>query len=87
MKHLESVEEKMTALQSAHTSHLEKMNGEATEMAEAAGVLSQSFNGVQQGLNGLNMVLTSLGEKQVLIQQVEAPRKRWGLFGNSKRVR
>ncbi|MCA9004662.1 MAG: MotA/TolQ/ExbB proton channel family protein [Planctomycetaceae bacterium] len=87
MKHLESVEEKMTALQSAHTSHLEKMNGEATEMTEAAGALSQSFNGVQQGLNGLNTVLTNLGEKQVLIQQVEAPRKRWGLFGNSKRVR
>ncbi|HBL42971.1 MAG TPA: hypothetical protein DDZ90_06205 [Planctomycetaceae bacterium] len=87
IRHLESVEEKMTALQSAHTSHLEKMNGEATEMAEAAGVLSQSFNGVQQGLNGLNTVLMNLGEKQVLIQQVEAPRKRWGLFGNSKRVR
>lgn len=77
----------MTELQAAHTSHLEKMNGEATEMAEAAGVLTQSFNGVQQGLNGLNTVLTNLGEKQVLIQQVEAPRKRWGLFGNSRKVR
>lgn len=87
VKQLESVEEKMTELQAAHTSHLEKMNGEATEMAEAAGVLTQSFNGVQQGLNGLNTVLTNLGEKQVLIQQVEAPRKRWGLFGNSRKVR
>ncbi|QDT29433.1 MotA/TolQ/ExbB proton channel family protein [Gimesia panareensis] len=87
VKQLESVEEKMTALQAAHTAHLEKMNGEATEMAEAAGTLSQSFNGVQQGLNGLNTVLTNLGEKQVLIQQVEAPRKRWGLFGNSRKVR
>ncbi|MFG0240800.1 MAG: hypothetical protein ACF8CY_07105, partial [Gimesia chilikensis] len=87
VKQLEAVEEKMTELQTAHTSHLEKMNGEATEMAEAAGVLTQSFNGVQQGLNGLNTVLTNLGEKQVLIQQVEAPRKRWGLFGNSRKVR
>lgn len=87
IKQLETVEEKMTELQSAHTAHLEKMNGEATEMAEAAGVLSQSFNGVQQGLNGLNTVLTNLGEKQVLIQQVEAPRKRWGLFGNSRNSR
>jgi len=87
MKQLESVEEKMTELQAAHTSHLEKMNGEASEMAEAAGVLSQSFHGVQDGLNGLNTVLTNLGEKQVLIQQVEAPRKRWGLFGNSRKVR
>lgn len=87
VKQLETVEEKMTEIQSAHAVNLEKMNGEATEMAEAAGVLTQSFNGVQQGLNGLNTVLTDLGEKQVLIQQVEAPRKRWGLFGNSRRAR
>ncbi|MEQ9068407.1 MAG: MotA/TolQ/ExbB proton channel family protein, partial [Gimesia chilikensis] len=87
VKQLETVEGKLTELQAAHTSHLEQMNGEATEMAEAAGVLTQSFNGVQQGLNGLNTVLTNLGEKQVLIQQVEAPRKRWGLFGNSRKVR
>lgn len=87
IKQLETVEEKMTALQSAQTGQLEKMNGEASEMAEAAEVLTQSFNGVQQGLTGLNTVLSDLGEKQVLIQQVEAPRKRWGLFGNSRKVR
>jgi len=87
VEQMESVEQKMTELQAAHVTHLEQMNGEATEMAEAAGVLSQSFNGVQQGLNGLNTVLSDLGEKQVLIQQVEAPRKGWGLFGSSRKVR
>jgi len=56
VEQMESVEQKMTELQAAHVTHLEQMNGEATEMAEAAGVLSQSFNGVQQGLNGLNTV-------------------------------
>tara|TARA_R110002111_G_scaffold248400_1_gene312003 strand:+ start:5588 stop:7090 length:1503 start_codon:yes stop_codon:yes gene_type:complete len=87
VEQMEAVEQKMTDLQAAHAANLEKMNGGATEMTEAAGVLSQSFNGVQQGLNGLNTVLSDLGEKQVLIQQVEMPRKRWGLFGSSRKVR
>lgn len=87
VEQLETVQEKITELQSAEATHLEKLNGESNEMAEAAVVLSQSFNGVQQGLNGLNTVLSDLGEKQVLIQQVEAPSKRWSLFGGSRKAR
>lgn len=87
MEQMEAVQLKMTELQSEQVTRMEKMNGETSEVAEAAEVLSQSFNGVQQGLNGLNTVLADLGEKQVLIQQVEAPRKKWGLFGSSRKVR
>lgn len=87
MEQMETVQQKMTELQSEQVTHLEKMNGDANEISEAAEVLSQSFNGVQQGLNGLNTVLAELGEKQVLIQQVEAPRKKWGFFGSSRKVR
>ncbi|MFK7779414.1 MAG: MotA/TolQ/ExbB proton channel family protein [Gimesia sp.] len=86
VEQMETVEQKMSELQSAHAENLEKMNGDASEMVEAADVLSQSFNGVQQGLNGLNTVLSDLGEKQILIQQVEPPRKKWGFFGGSRKV-
>lgn len=87
VEQLETVQQKITDLQSAEATHLEKMNGDSNEMAEAAAVLTQSFNGVQQGLNGLNSVLSDLGEKQVLVQQVEAPGKRWSLFGGSRKAR
>ncbi len=87
VEQMETVEQKMSELQSAHTENLEKINGDASGMTEAADNLSQSFSGVQQGLNGLNSVLSDLGEKQVLIQQVEAPRKGWGFFGGSRKVR
>ncbi|WP_298869283.1 MotA/TolQ/ExbB proton channel family protein [uncultured Gimesia sp.] len=87
VEQMENVEQKMSELQTAHAENLDKLNGDAAEMAQAADTLSQSFSGVQQGLNGLNTVLSDLGEKQVLIQQVEAPRKRWGFFGGSRKVR
>jgi len=39
--------------------------------------LGQYFVGIQQGLNQLNRLLTSLGEEKVVVQQVQ---KRGGLF-------
>ena len=45
--------------------------------------LQTHFAGVERGLTGLSRVLESLGEKQVIVQQVEAPRRGW--FGGKKR--
>jgi len=47
---------------------------------QANGSLNQHIAGVQKGLAGLNGVLEKLGEKQVVVQQVEPERKR-GWFG------
>ena len=44
--------------------------------------LEQYFEGVQNGLGKLNEVLDSLGEKQVVVQQVEPAKKGW--FGRSQ---
>ncbi|AMV18425.1 MotA/TolQ/ExbB proton channel family protein [Planctomyces sp. SH-PL14] len=44
---------------------------------ESAGALQTAFVGLERGLTSLGSVLESLGEKQVLIQQVEAPRRWW----------
>jgi hypothetical protein len=35
------------------------------------------FANLERGLNGLNQVLERLGEQQVVVQQVEKPRRRW----------
>ena len=43
----------------------------------SSATLQQHFSGLERGLTSLSDVLTNLGEKQVLIQQVEAPRKGW----------
>jgi hypothetical protein len=35
------------------------------------------FANLEQGLSGLNRVLERLGEQQVIVQQVERPRRGW----------
>ena len=52
--------------------------------SNAQATLRQQFAGLQQGLNGLNGVLTQLSQNGgVVVQQVEAPRKR-GWFGKAR---
>ncbi|MEZ6068474.1 MAG: MotA/TolQ/ExbB proton channel family protein [Planctomycetaceae bacterium] len=58
----------------------------AQSMQSAAESLQQYFAGLEQGLESLNRVLGSLGEKQVVVQMQPAPRKRgWGIFGGNGR--
>ncbi len=45
--------------------------------------LQTHFAGLERGLTGLSSVLESLGEKQVVVQQVEAERRGW--FGGKRR--
>ncbi|MBC8351058.1 MAG: MotA/TolQ/ExbB proton channel family protein [Planctomycetes bacterium] len=45
--------------------------------------LQTHFAGLERGLTGLSGVLESLGEKQVVVQQVESERRGW--FGGKKR--
>lgn len=48
--------------------------------------LQSHFAGLERGLTGLSNVLESLGEKQVVVQQVDAPRRGWfGGKGGKKR--
>ena len=39
--------------------------------------LEKYFSGLQQGLENLNGVLTKLGQHQVVVQQVDPPKKGW----------
>lgn len=39
--------------------------------------LQTHFAGLERGLNGLSSVLESLGQQQVIVQQVEPPRRGW----------
>ncbi|MCA9120787.1 MAG: MotA/TolQ/ExbB proton channel family protein [Planctomycetaceae bacterium] len=45
--------------------------------------LQTHFAGLERGLTGLSSVLESLGQKQVVVQQVETPKRGW--FGGKKR--
>ncbi len=51
------------------------------DMAESINGTSQAvqihFANLERGLSGLNRVLERLGEQQVIVQQVEKPRRRW----------
>ena len=47
--------------------------------------LQTHFAGLERGLTGLTGILESLGDKQVVVQQVEAPKKGW--FGGSSKKR
>ena len=51
-------------------------------MQAAAESLAANFDALERGIGALNRVLEKLGEQQVVIQQVEAPRR--GLFGRKK---
>jgi hypothetical protein len=46
-------------------------------MGESSSSLQTAFGGLEKGLVSLGSVLESLGEKQVLIQQIETPRRWW----------
>jgi hypothetical protein len=50
-------------------------------LTQSLGLANQYLAGVQQGLEGLNGVLQSLGEKQVVVQQVK--KKGWFSRGNN----
>ena len=39
--------------------------------------IEKYFSGLQQGLENLNSVLTELGQHQVVVQQVDPPKKGW----------
>lgn len=45
--------------------------------AGSSEAIQNAFGGLERGLSSLSSVLESLGEKQVIVQQVEAPRRGW----------
>ena len=49
----------------------------ATSVSGSTEALQTHFAGLERGLTGLSSVLESLGEKQVVVQQVEAERRGW----------
>lgn len=60
------------------------IQGDVTQsIGDTGKVLQGHVAGIERGLNGLNNVLESLGEQQVVIQQVEPPRRGW--FGRSRK--
>jgi DNA-directed RNA polymerase subunit RPC12/RpoP len=61
----------------------ETMRSTSSAMETSAESVQRYLGALETGLAGLNHVLTSLGEKQVVIQAVPAPRKRWLPFGRS----
>lgn len=52
-------------------------NHVADTVAQSNGTLSTHFAGLEKGLGELNSVLQSLGDKQVVVQQVEKKRRGW----------
>lgn len=88
---LEKQLEEMTAAAAGIQQALVAVSGQAAEIQEnvatsvsgSTEALQTHFAGLERGLNGLSGVLESLGEKQVLIQQVERERRGW--FGARKR--
>ncbi len=69
---------------------LADLSGQAASMQEdvaksvssSTETLETLFSGLDRGLTGLSSVLESLGEKQVIVQQVESPKRGW--FGRKK---
>ena len=58
-------------------------NEVASSVSSSSRELEKHFAGIEKGLSGLSSVLESLGEQQVVVQQVEPERRGW--FGRSKR--
>ncbi|MDP7018431.1 MAG: MotA/TolQ/ExbB proton channel family protein [Pirellulaceae bacterium] len=57
----------------------------AQSVAGSTRTLETHFAGIESGITQLNRLLESLGEQQVVVQQVEAPRRGWfGLRRNGK---
>lgn len=78
----------LTALSGAAAQTSNQMNANVAASTER---LEEYFAGVAQGLNGLNDVLTKLGDERVVVQQVEAPANGngggWFGFGGGKKTR
>jgi biopolymer transport protein ExbB/TolQ/DNA-directed RNA polymerase subunit RPC12/RpoP len=69
-----SLEQLATETQAAH-----QLIAQSTQ--QSAGAAERWLAGVQEGVQGLNSVLASLGERQVVIQTEAKSRSGWGLFG------
>ena len=54
-----------------------------TSVGSSTSALEKHFGAIESGLSSLSRVLESLGEQQVVVQQVEPERRGW--FGRSKR--
>ena len=70
------------------TGQAASMQGDVTNsMSGSAEALQTHFAGLERGLNGLNQVLESLSDKQVVVQQVQPERRGWfgGRKGNGRR--
>ena len=60
-------------------------NDVTTSMSGSAEALQTHFAGLERGLSGLNQVLESLSDKQVVVQQVPERRGWFGRKGNGRR--
>lgn len=58
-------------------------NAVSSSVSGSTDALQTHFAGLERGLSGLSNVLESLGERQVIVQQVEPERRGW--FGGRKR--
>ncbi len=58
-------------------------NAVSSSVSGSTEALQTHFAGLERGLSGLSNVLESLGERQVIVQQVEPERRGW--FGGRKR--
>jgi len=72
---------KQLARLTEHTASLHQQLAES--MTRSTTAVQTNFAGLERGLNSLSSVLGKLGEQQVVVQQVEAPRRSW--FSSRKR--
>ncbi len=75
-----AIQEKLTSLTEQAEALQENVNASVQTSSDT---LQSHFEGVERGLTGLNTVLENLGEKQVVVQQVEPPRRGWFSFGRN----
>jgi len=76
------IQEKLTSLTAQAEALQDNVNASVSTSADT---LQSHFEGVERGLTSLNNVLESLGENQVVVQQVEPPRRGWfGMRRNGK---
>ncbi len=68
-----------TELQKSFQSISQQTEKIQVNSVKSSQTLNQHFKGLEKGLAGLSDVLESLGKQQVIVQQVEAPRR--GFFG------
>ena len=83
-KQTESLQQFGQQAASAQTAMADGLRQNATAIQQSAGSLQDYLGTVQQGLASLNQVLTELGGKQIVIEQIvapEPPRRGWSIFG------